>query len=127
MPSYDVQRFDPPAPVATVTLRTQGGQESLDDVAMLIDSGADVSLIPAWSVQQLGMESHDIADYELEGFDGRRSAAKSVRCELVLLDRVYCGVYLIVEHATGILGRDVLNHMCLVLDGPNLQWRPQVH
>ena len=54
MPTYDAQGFRPPAPVAMVTLRTQDGRKSLSDVEMLIDSGADVSLIPESSVRHVG-------------------------------------------------------------------------
>ena len=125
MPSYNTQGFQPPAPLATVTLRTQDGQKSLGDVAMLIDSGADVTLIPASSVQRLGLEAHNQEDYELVGFDGNKSVAKSVQCELIFLRRAFRGVYLVVDDTTGILGRDVLNHVSLVLDGPNLDWREE--
>jgi hypothetical protein len=125
MPMYDAQGFYPPAPVATVTLRTQDGRESISDVVMLIDSGADVSLIPESSVRRLGLESRDLEEYELMGFDGNKSIAKSVQCELVFLRRAFRGAYLIVEETTGILGRDVLNHLSLVLDGPRLAWHEE--
>ena len=92
---------------------------------MLIDSGADVTLIPASSVQRLGLEAHNQEDYELVGFDGNKSVAKSVQCELIFLRRAFRGVYLVVDDTTGILGRDVLNHVSLVLDGPNLDWREE--
>jgi len=125
MPSYDAQEFHPPAPVATVTLRTQGGQKSLGDVVMLIDSGADVSPIPESSVGQLGLRVEEQRDYELSAFDGSKSVAKSVQCELIFLGRAYRGAYLVVDDAAGILGRDVLNHVSLVLDGPGLNWREE--
>ena len=125
MPSYDAQGFHPPAPTAMVTLRTQDGRKSLGDVVMLIDSGADVSLIPESSVSHLGLETRVQEDYELMGFDGSKSVAKSVQCELIFLQRAYRGAYLVVEDATGILGRDVLNHISLVLDGPRLNWREE--
>lgn len=125
MPSYDAQRFDPPAPVATVTLLTQDGQKSLNDVVMLIDSGADVSLIPEWSVRKLGLEVNAQQDYELAAFDGSKSVARSVQCELILLGRSYRGTYLVLDDAAGILGRDGLNNVSLVLDGPHLHWREE--
>ena len=46
MPAYDASRFNPPAPSATVTLRNQDNHKSVVDVPMLLDSGADVTLIP---------------------------------------------------------------------------------
>ena len=46
MPNYDRQQFKPPAAVARVIVRTRDGMKSVSDVAMLVDSGADVTLIP---------------------------------------------------------------------------------
>jgi hypothetical protein len=92
---------------------------------MLIDSGSDVSLIPESSVRLLGLEARGQKDYELMGFDGTRSVTKSVQCQLIFLRRAFRGAYLIVDGTTGILGRDVLNHLSLVLDGPRLSWREE--
>jgi hypothetical protein len=46
MPAYDAARFDPPAPLAQVTLRNLDTGAVWSDVPMLLDSGADVSLVP---------------------------------------------------------------------------------
>jgi hypothetical protein len=113
MPGYDAQGFDPAAPLATVTLCTRDRQKSLTDVMMLIDSGADVSLVPESSVRPLGLEPDEQHGYELTAFDGSKSVAKSVQCDLVFLGKVYRGAYLVVQGAHGILGRDVLNHVSL--------------
>ncbi len=125
MPDYDAQRFDPPGPLATVAVRTRDRRASLSGVTMLIDSGTDVTLLPASSVSQLGLQADQQDGYELLAFDGTKRTAKSVQCELVFLGRVYRGTYVIVEGASGILGRDVLNHVSLVLDGPRLKWREE--
>ena len=123
MPDYDARDFDPPAPVASVAIRRQDGQETGSDVRMLIDSGADVSLIPESSIGRLGLDTADEPTYELMAFDGTKIVARSTRCELVFLGRAYRGVYLVVGDSIGILGRDVLNQVCLVLDGPRGSWR----
>ncbi|HUT90863.1 MAG TPA: retropepsin-like aspartic protease [Thermoguttaceae bacterium] len=125
MPGYDAELFDPPAPMATVALRTLDRQRSVPDVVMLIDSGADVSLVPESSVRRLGLETDEQRGYEVMAFDGSKRVAKSVHCDLIFLGRAYGGVYLVVEGACGILGRDVLNHLSLVLDGPRLNWREE--
>jgi len=44
MPDYDAENFEPPAPVAYVTLRNPATGALLSDVPMLIDTGADVTL-----------------------------------------------------------------------------------
>jgi hypothetical protein len=125
MPSYDAQGFDPPAPVATITLRTPGGRRSLDDIAMLIDSGADLSLLPERSVRRLGLVVEVREDCELAGFDGNKSVARFVQCELIFLGRGYRGGFLVLDDAIGILGRDVLNHVSIVLDEPQRNWREE--
>jgi hypothetical protein len=123
MPSYERDRFDPPAPLVAVALLIQDRRKSLSDVPMLIDSGADVTLLPASAVDRLGLEADVRHGYGLMGFDGTKSVAKAVKCGLVLLGQVYWGTYLIIDDPCGILGRDVLNHVSLLLDGPNLHWR----
>ncbi len=125
MPSYDAQEFQPPAAVAAVTLCTQDGHKSVSGVVMLIDSGSDVSLIPESSVRLMGLEASGEKYYELMAFDGSKSVTKSVQCQLIFLRRSFRGAYLIVEGTTGILGRDILNHISLVLDGPRLNWREE--
>ena len=54
MPAYNREYFDPPAPVASVTLRYPATGVSLPNVLMLMDSGADVTLLPQATVERLG-------------------------------------------------------------------------
>ena len=44
MPVYDDSRFDPPAPVARVSLRNPESLETVSDITMVIDTGADMTL-----------------------------------------------------------------------------------
>ncbi len=120
MPRYDA-RFDPPAPVAAINLRSVDRRKRVSNVAMFIDSGADVTCLPASAVSQLGLPSQ--GDREVTAFDGSQSVAASVKCEVLFLGQVYRGVYLIVDDQYGLLGRDVLNRVSLLLDGPSLNWR----
>ncbi len=41
---------------------------------------------------------------------------------MIFLKRAFRGRYLLIEEERGILGRDVLNHVTLLLDGPRHQW-----
>ena len=125
MPTYDSTQFDPPAPLARVSLRVPDGDNAATDVPMLIDSGADLTLIPERSVADLKLEVNQGATYELEGFDGKRTLARSFQLELVFLSRTFKGRFLLVNSRTGILGRNVLNHFALLLDGPGLNWQKQ--
>jgi hypothetical protein len=120
MPRYDAQ-FAPPAPVARINLRSVDRRKGVSNVAMFIDSGADVTFLPASAVNQLGLPNQ--GDREVTAFDGSESVAGSVECELLFLGQVYRGAYLIIDDQYGLLGRDVLNRLCIVLDGPRLSWR----
>ena len=53
MPAYEDSHFHPPAPLARVGLRHPEKGTTLSDVLMLIDSGADVTLLPLASVGSL--------------------------------------------------------------------------
>ena len=75
MPAYDASRFNPPAPLAIVTLRNQDNETTLD-APMLLDSGADITLIPQSSIEQLGLSLEPRETYELMSFDGTTSTAQ---------------------------------------------------
>src|ERR1700682_896423 len=111
MPAYDGDLFAPPAPLARVTLRHSGTGASLADVPMLIDCGADVTLIPQALVNGLGVTVHSGTAYELMGFDGSRSVAQAVQLDLLFLRRAFRGQFLLIDQVWGIVGRDILNHV----------------
>jgi len=122
MPSYDASQFDPPAPVARVALRNPHTGATVSDVLLLLDTGADVTLLPHMMVEQLGVPLVADQRYELMGFDGSKSFAPAVVLDMLFLKRAFRGQYLLIEEEHGILGRDILNHVSLLLDGPRQQW-----
>ena len=87
-----------------------------------MDSGSDLTLIPERFVKELNLELDQNESYELTIFDGHSTVAKSVQLDLVFLGRTFKGRFVVVNFETGILGRNVLNHFSLVLDGPGLSW-----
>ena len=122
MPRYDTSHFDPPAPVARVTLRTPQSGATVPDVLLLVDTGADITLLPRTAVERLGVPLLADQQYELMGFEGSRSVAPVVILDLVFLQRAFRGRYLLIEEERGILGRDIINHVSLLLEGPRQQW-----
>ena len=123
MAAYDSELFDPPAPLARVTLRAIQTRKIITDVPMLIDSGSDLTLIPEASIAEL--EPNIVADklVELQGFDGRVTAARSVEMDLIFLGITFRGRLAVVDSPVGVLGRNVLNRFAIFLDGPNLNWK----
>ena len=76
MPRDDADRFDPPAPVAEVTLSDPATGARCDHVRMLIDPGADISVVPRSAVNQLRVEQ--AAQYEVAGFGEGRSTLPAI-------------------------------------------------
>ncbi len=122
MPTYESSGFSPPAPVARVVLQhpTRGAEEA--DVPMLLDTGADVTLVPRAVVERLGLEPAGGAGYELAGFDGHTRVATAVEARMILCGRGFRGRFLVSEEGYGIVGRNILNALPLVFDGPRREW-----
>ncbi|HEV8608391.1 MAG TPA: aspartyl protease family protein [Tepidisphaeraceae bacterium] len=122
MPVYDSSRYDPPAPVAIVGVRRSGSEDSVGNVSLLIDTGADIALLPRWAITRLGLTPEPGMRYELIGFDGVRSSAEGVELEMLFLNRAFRGRYVVSDEEHGILGRDVLASLRMMLDGPGQEW-----
>ncbi|MGB9179981.1 MAG: retroviral-like aspartic protease family protein [Pyrinomonadaceae bacterium] len=122
MPAYDSALFSPPAPLAHVTLRNPESGATRNDVPMLIDTGADVTLLPQNAASEIGLTVLNDKNYELMGFEGQASVAVAVRAEMILLGLTFRGQFLLIEQDWGIIGRNVLNSLALVLNGPQLTW-----
>jgi predicted aspartyl protease len=121
MPAYDDRRFTPAAPVASVTIRHPDTGDSVSDVPMLIDSGADATLLPRSAVASLGIAGTG-EHYQLVGFDGTTNESEAARAAVIFMNETFRGRFLQVESDVGVIGRNVLNHVRLLLDGPALNW-----
>jgi hypothetical protein len=90
---------------------------------MLIDSGADVTLIPRTCADRLDLRTEPEEDFLLVGFNGSTSPAEVVDAEVLFLGRSFRGQFPVTDDVVGTLGRNVLNRLSIVLDGPRLTWR----
>jgi len=122
MPGYNSSGFDPPAPFALVELRNSASGATLSGVPMLIDTGADVTLVPQGALDQLSISPTLETLYELAGFAGGTRTLAAVRLELIFYRKTFRGQFLPVDQPWGILGRNVLNALVLLLNGPSLTW-----
>jgi predicted aspartyl protease len=121
MPPYDDRLFVPPAPVLNARLRNPQSGTIVPDVLLLIDTGADVTLLPLAAVNAAGIEQTGTS-YELQAFDGTSHSARVVRAELLMVGRTFRGQFLVIDQEVGILGRNILNTLALLLDGPQQTW-----
>lgn len=91
MPAYDSTGFQPPAPVALVTVRLTATGVAVPNVTMLLDTGADVSFVPREAIAQLLETGQVLPQYELEAFDGTTSVAPAMHLELQFLGKSFRG------------------------------------
>jgi hypothetical protein len=92
MPAYDDSRFAPPAPVARVSVCHPDRAERIMDVPMLIDSGADATLLPRSAVISLGIVGTG-ERYSLVAFDGSTSESEAVLADLVFTGTTFRGLF----------------------------------
>lgn len=108
--------LDPPAPMVPVRIASPVGDEAVM-LPMLVDTGADCTLVPASIVRQLGLPQIDIIGVTGVGGAGKRAAVHAASVELAGL-RVLARIVAFADEA--ILGRDILNQVVMTLDGPGL-------
>jgi hypothetical protein len=122
MRAYESAGFQPAAPIAYVKLLSQDRSLSITNVPMLLDTGADVSLVPRDRLIEILATSVPGQQYTLQGFDGQESSSQAIHLELHFLGKIFRGQFLLVEGTHGILGRNILNRLALTFNGPALMW-----
>ncbi len=88
MPEYDAENFEPPAPVAHVTIRNPATGVLLSEIPMLIDTGADATLLPSNAVEQLGVKPEEDTDFEVQVFDGEIKWLRLAKLELYFPENI---------------------------------------
>ena len=122
MTKYD-EAFEPPAPIAKVTLRKIETGERIKGVSLLLDTGSDISLLPHSSLKSLKVQPLKNESFRLEGFDGNQSSAEVFYLQVIFLGKRFTGKYCVIDDETGILGRDVLNQVSILFAGRKLTWQ----
>ena len=79
-------------------------------------------MLPREQVTQLDIEPNKSGAYEIQGFDGEIKLAEAIDAELVFLGKKFKGQFLLIDGTIGILGRNILNEVALLFDGPNQNW-----
>jgi predicted aspartyl protease len=118
--SYDGNNFDPPAPVLEVSLAAPDpvSYGQIVKCLALLDSGADISVIPRWIAEQLQLKYVD--EVEAIGYDGVKKKAFVYSTKIIfdgLGDLIIRTVAADNEYI--LIGRDILNKWSLLLRGRN--------
>jgi predicted aspartyl protease len=113
--AYD-KHLDPPAPVVPVRVAGRVSEHAVM-LPMLVDTGADATLVPARIVHRLGLPLVDVV--AVSGVDGLKQRA-TVHLASVELAELRVNARIIAFADEAILGRDVLNQSIVTLDGPGL-------
>jgi predicted aspartyl protease len=118
MPRYDT-RVQPPAPFVDVLILHPSDHEQTRHIQGKLDSGADISVIP----KELADELRLIPAREIQtrGYDGTVRDIQSYFVALEVEGYPIQLVEVVASHrADVLLGRDVLNHFRITLDGKTL-------
>jgi predicted aspartyl protease len=113
--AYDAT-LDPPAPVIPVRISGPMGEDAVM-LPMLVDTGADCTLVPAPVVRRLGLPQIDVIGVSGVGGARTRTTVHAATVEFGGV-RLIARIVAFVDEA--ILGRDVLNQAVVRLDGPGL-------
>jgi hypothetical protein len=120
MPKYESGDFEPPAPVVRATVLGVG-DSSVGDVPFLIDTGADVSLVPVEVVNRLGAVTQP-SKVAIQFLDGQQTSCSQAELTVAFLRYRFSGNFLVADTNHGILGRNIINLLLITLDGPALTW-----
>ena len=67
-------------------------------------------------------DSASAKTFELVGFDGSSRPYQAFELQIVFLGKRFTGYFCLVDDEIGILGRDILNQIAVIFDGPNQEW-----
>lgn len=114
-----LKSYTPPTPALEITLRLPEGR-SLEPMKALIDTGADATIVPIHIIQQLSPRSIETAF--LRSPWGERRTVELYILDIQTDNLTVPGVEIVGDHLGQelILGRNVLNKLILLLDGPAL-------
>jgi hypothetical protein len=117
---YEAGDFEPPVAVARVVVRGPTNA-SVVNVPLLVDTGSDVSFLPADAVDAVGAALSP-SSCAVESFNGMRASYEETTASIEFLGYRFRGQFLVTPAGYGILGRKILNVLVLTLDGPALRW-----
>jgi len=114
------RQISPPAPFVHVGVRHPQTETGVDDLAAQIDTAADFTVVPSAVINQLQLVQLD--QVAIGGFGGHVTLVPTFLVGLVVdgFAPILIKVLGDADEPFVLLGRDVLNHYRILLDGPSL-------
>jgi gag-polyprotein putative aspartyl protease len=113
-----VDRSPFPAPFVYASVRSVDTQQEARDIPAQVDPGADRTVLPTALVPQLGLVQR--GSLPLAGFAGEVISYPTYYVDIAIRSLPFVTVRVVAHEGEPyvLLGRDVLNHFRIILDGP---------
>jgi hypothetical protein len=116
--------FSPPAPVLEVIVQHPKTAGLKTKVRAQLDPGSDISVLPESAAHAIGLQRD--GELEVEGYDGLVARVPLCIVTLEVAGEMLPPMSVVVmPRSLAILGRDVLNHFTLTLNGKDLTFELQ--
>ncbi len=117
---YNNMGFIPPAPALVISLKNKYLNREEQNVLFLIDTGTDASCIPKGMATKLGLQAHDFVT--AKDFDNISHGSKPIYHADFHIDTFTFNDVEVdeIDHDFGLIGRDILNQLKVILDGRGL-------
>lgn len=114
------RQLTPPAPFVHVRAAAPASGKVVEQIAAQLDSAADRSVVP-WSVVE-ALQLPQLDELPALGFGGHLLSVPTFLVQLTVRSctPITVEAFASREEPYVLLGRDVLNHFRVLLDGPNL-------
>ena len=111
--------FSPPAPVLEITVHHPKTAGLETGVRAQLDPGSDISVLPESTARAIGLQRD--GELEVEGYDGLVARMPLYVVTLEVAGEMLPPMSVVVmPRSLAILGRDILNHFILTLNGKDL-------
>ncbi len=114
------KQVNPPGPFIHVHLTSPDGSRELRDVPAQIDTGADLTVVPESTVDELHLVAAE--EITVAGLGNQQLAAMTYYLQAAVRDgkSVFIEVIANPDEPNMLLGRNFLNYFHIVLNGPEL-------
>jgi predicted aspartyl protease len=120
------ESFSPPAPILPVEIFIPDEPQQRVQVDAKLDTAADISAIPFSVVNEWGLEP--VSEVLVAGYSAETAVLSTYAVALELPEaRIRSIEVVVVPDSCALLGRDVLNHFSINLNGPDLIFEITIH